>query len=42
MGRQTVNYDYKPRGVVQQRTAQTLTDRPQGMINFNNPGVLNG
>ena len=42
MGRQAVNYDYKPRGVVQQRTAQTLTDRPQGMINFNNPGVLNG
>jgi hypothetical protein len=42
MGRQAVNYNYKPRGVVQQRTAQTLTDRPQGMINFNNPGVLNG
>ena len=41
MGRQAINYDYKPRGVVQQRTAQTLTNRPQGMINFNNPGVLN-
>lgn len=42
MGRRTINYDYKPKGVVQQRTAQTLTDRPQGMINFNNPGVING
>ena len=42
MGRRTINYDYKPKGVVQQRTAQTLTNRPQGMINFNNPGVING